>query len=207
MAWVTAIAVAVPCGLVEAWLSGPTPFRILTSLAQPKWALPRWGWMLVGGVCYLIMAYAAATALRLGAPGKPGITFVVAVLLTDGIWNYLLYRRRRIDLAYAYLSPYPTLVVVTTWAIVALDSLVGTLVALYLAFLPYERAIKVEPRTAAAAAVCGCFGRGGGRAHGRRERALRVGWLSPGSRATPESGWGGAISTSSWIRSGGCVRG
>lgn len=138
MAWVTAIVVAAICAVLEAWWSGPKPFLLLASLEQPKWALPSWGWMVIGGVFYLIMTTGAATALRSGASGRPAFALVVAVLLTDGFWNYLLFRRRRIDLAYIYLFPYAALVAGTTWAVFRLNHVAGMLIAFYLAFLPYD---------------------------------------------------------------------
>ncbi|WP_188112781.1 tryptophan-rich sensory protein [Mycobacterium simiae] len=140
MAWVTAIVVAAICAVLEAWLSGPRPFLLLASLQQPKWALPSWGWMVIGGVFYVIMTTAAATALRSGASGRPAFALVVAVLLTDSFWNYLLFRCRRIDWAYSYLFPYAALVAGTTWAVFRLSHVAGMLVALYLAFLPYDMA-------------------------------------------------------------------
>ncbi|RWO51338.1 hypothetical protein [Mesorhizobium sp.] len=47
--WLLALMLAAFCAALEAWLSGPKPFRFLASLKQPRWALPIWGWMIVGG--------------------------------------------------------------------------------------------------------------------------------------------------------------
>jgi tryptophan-rich sensory protein len=136
--WIIAIVIAASCAGLEAWLSGPRPFRLLQSLHQPKWALPLWGWIAIGGLFYAVMAYAAATALKSGGRGVVALLLVVAVMLTDGFWNYLLFRHRRIDWAYRYLFPYTVLVAVTTYSVLALDRPAGMLVLLYLAFLRYD---------------------------------------------------------------------
>jgi translocator protein len=138
MHWMIAIAIAACCALIEAWLSGPRPFRVLASLQQPKWALPVWGWMLVGALFYIVMTNATATALQAGIEGRVALLLVVCVLLTDGFWNYLLFRRRRLDWAYRYLFPYAALVAAATYAVGKLDLLAGLLIGCYLIFLPYD---------------------------------------------------------------------
>lgn len=126
------------CASLEAWLSGPKPFRFLASLKQPRWALPNWGWMIVGGTFYVIMTFGAAAMLQAEERGSAALVMVIAVMVTDGVWNYLLFRRRRLDWAYWYLFPYTVLVAATTVAVLTVDVLAGGLIAIYLAFLPYD---------------------------------------------------------------------
>lgn len=136
--WVIAIAIAASCAILEAWLSGPQPFRVLATLRQPNWALPVWGWMMVGALFYVVMTYSAAAALQAGTDGRVALVLVVCVLITDGFWNYLLFRRRRLDLAYCYLFPYAALVAAATYAVGTLDILAGLMMGCYLIFLPYD---------------------------------------------------------------------
>lgn len=126
------------CAALEVWLSGPKPFRVLASLKQPRWALPIWGWVIVGGAFYAIMSFAAAAMLQAGLQGSVALAMIVAVMVTDGVWNYLLFRRRRLDWAYWYLFPYTVLVAATSGVVFTIDGLAGGLIAAYLAFLPYD---------------------------------------------------------------------
>jgi tryptophan-rich sensory protein len=126
------------CAALEAWLSGPKPFRVLASLKQPRWALPIWGWVIVGVAFYAIMLVAAAAMLQARQQGAVALAMIVAVMVTDGVWNFLLFRRRRLDWAYRYLFPYTVLVAATSVVVFTVDGLAGGLIAVYLAFLPYD---------------------------------------------------------------------
>src|SRR5688572_21917709 len=107
--WLVALALAALCAALEAWMSGPRPFRFLATLKQPRWALPVWGWMVVGGAFYVIMTFAVAAMLRKQEPGLLALALIVTVMIADGVWNYILFRRRRLDWAYRYLFPYTML--------------------------------------------------------------------------------------------------
>ncbi|TIM14990.1 MAG: hypothetical protein E5Y67_09790 [Mesorhizobium sp.] len=76
--------------------------RFLASLKQPRWALPIWGWMIVGGAFYVIMTYGAAAMLQAREQGLVALVMIIAVMVTDGVWNYLLFRYRRLDWAYCW---------------------------------------------------------------------------------------------------------
>ncbi len=136
--WPVALMLVTFCAALEAWLSGPKPFRFLASLEQPRWALPNWGWMIVGGLFYVIMTFAAVAMLQAQERGWVPLVMIIAVMLIDGVWNYLLFRRRRLDWAYWYLFPYTVLVATTTIVVLTVDLLAGGLIAIYLAFLPYD---------------------------------------------------------------------
>ena len=126
------------CAALEAWLSGPKPFRVLASLKQPRWALPIWGWLVVGGAFYAIMCFAIVAMLQAREQGSVALAMIMAVMVTDGVWNYLLFRRRRLDWAYWYLFPYTVLVATTSVVVLTVDLPAGGLIAIYLAFLPYD---------------------------------------------------------------------
>jgi tryptophan-rich sensory protein len=146
-AWPMALLLVACCAALEAWLSGTKPFRLLASLKQPRWALPIWGWMMVGGAFYAIMTVGVAAMLQAGEQGRVPLVLVIAVMVADGVWNYLLFRRRRLDLAYGYLFPYTVLVAATSIAVFKVDALSGGLIAIYLAFLPYDFAWTRAVRT------------------------------------------------------------
>lgn len=138
MNWVVAVVIAGICAAAEAWLSGPKPFAVLESLRQPRWAFPAWGWMIVGAAFYIIFVFALGRMLALGTPGYGAVLLIILVLLTDGFWNFLLFRKRRFDWAYLYLFPYTVLVVASCWLCWTLDAWAGLAILPYIVFLPYD---------------------------------------------------------------------
>ncbi|RWO61674.1 hypothetical protein [Mesorhizobium sp.] len=127
--WLLALMLAAFCAALEAWLSGPKPFRFLASLKQPRWALPIWGWMIVGGAFYVIMTYGASAMLQAREQGfarddnsryghRWGLELPIVPLQTP-----------RLGLL---------LVAATTVAVFTVDMLAGGLIAICFAFLPYD---------------------------------------------------------------------
>lgn len=151
MSWVVAIGIAAACAALEALLSGRAPFKFLQTLKQPSWALPIWGWMAVGGLFYVVMTVGLAQTLEVGGVSSLPAILIVLVLLTDGFWNFLLFRLRRFDWAYWYLFPYALLVILACLATFSVDAVSGALIALYVVFLPYDfawaRALQLMNRS------------------------------------------------------------
>jgi tryptophan-rich sensory protein len=152
---ILAILIAAAAAGLEAVLSGRRPFAFLASLDQPRWALPNAGWMAVGAGFYIIMTYALWRTLEAGDAGRLATSLIVLVLLTDGFWNFLLFRSRRLDWAYWYLFPYAALVAVATAVALTIDPPAAGAMLLYVIFLPYDFAwtralMHRNPRYAAA---------------------------------------------------------
>jgi tryptophan-rich sensory protein len=136
--WLIAIAIALVAAVAEAVMSGPKPFAVLASFRQPHWALPIWGWLVVGAGFYLATTVALARMFEIGAEGWWPATLIVVVLFTDGFWNFLLFRLRRLDLAYLYLFPYALIVVATTHGVARVDLWASAGLVVYCLFLPYD---------------------------------------------------------------------
>jgi tryptophan-rich sensory protein len=136
MSWLIAVSVAAVCACLEASLSGRSPFGFLKSLKQPPWALPTWGWVIVGGLFYVAMTVALAHAID--ASGWFPAALITLVLVTDAFWNYVLFRKRNLSWAYWYLFPYAALVALACAVAFSASPVSGTAIALYLMFLPYD---------------------------------------------------------------------
>ena len=136
--WILAIVIAAASAGLEAWLSGPKPFSVLKSFKQPRWSLPIFGWMAVGGAFYLIMTFALATSLAAGSNGYLAASLVVLVMVTDGFWNLILFRKRQFWGAFWYLFPYTALVLASVFALWNVDFRAALLVSCYAAFLAYD---------------------------------------------------------------------
>lgn len=134
----TAIAICGMAARLEAFLSGPQPFAFLKALRQPAWSLPAPAWIAVGVAFYAIMAIVLARLFMVGRAAMWGVALTMIVLLADAFWNFLFFRLRRFDLAYWYLFPYSAIVVGSAIAAYAVDAVSAGLIALYVAFLPYD---------------------------------------------------------------------
>jgi tryptophan-rich sensory protein len=135
---VAAISICAAASALEAWLSGPRPFAFLRSLQQPAWALPLPAWLAVGIAFYAIMATALARLFAGGGPASLGVASIILVLVSDAFWNALLFRLRRLDLAYLYLFPYSLVVIGAAVSVYFADPVSSLLIAVSVIFLPYD---------------------------------------------------------------------
>jgi tryptophan-rich sensory protein len=138
MSWAIAFGIVVVAAVLEGILSGPKPVAFLASLKQPHWALPGAAWIAVGVVFYGIVFFAVARMLDAGRAGWPALVLLIAMLAANALWNFVLFRRRRLDIAYASLFPYAALVAMTAVAAFAIDWISGVLLGGYLVFLVYD---------------------------------------------------------------------
>lgn len=84
------------------------------------------------------MTFAMTQSMRAIDHGILPVAAVIAVMIADAFWNYLLFRRKRFDWAFWYLFPYTLLVIIAVFAVFDIDRIAGILMACYLAFLPYD---------------------------------------------------------------------
>ena len=79
----------------------------LASLRLPSHAVPFWGWMVIGGLYYLI-CFSVLCRLFLLPPSRgrsAAFALVGAILFINALWNYFFFRTR--NLRYAYLLGLP----------------------------------------------------------------------------------------------------
>jgi tryptophan-rich sensory protein len=67
-----------------------------------------------------------------------GVASIILVLVSDAFWNALLFRLRRLDLAYLYLFPYSLVVIGAAVSVYFADPVSSLLIAVYVIFLPYD---------------------------------------------------------------------
>jgi benzodiazapine receptor len=86
-----ALAMAVAAALVGQALAGDDPFGALSVYRQPWFALPSWGWVVVGIVYYLAMMFVVFRLLRRLPTASIALGVVVGVMIANEVWNVLVF--------------------------------------------------------------------------------------------------------------------
>ena len=137
ISWVVPICICALFALVEGLLSGPHPVQFLRSLNQPQWVMPMPAWIAIGASFYAISAFVLHRLFQQNNAELP-IALTILMLVGNALWNFLFFRLRRLDLAFAYLVPYSALIIalmVTAWLV---DRASAVAIGLYVLFLPYD---------------------------------------------------------------------
>jgi benzodiazapine receptor len=93
---------------LEGLFAGPGIKQRLASLRLPSYAVPFWGWMVIGGLYYVICFCVLYRLFLL--PSSPGraiaLALVGAILFVNALWNYFFFRTRNLFHAYLLGLPY-----------------------------------------------------------------------------------------------------
>lgn len=98
---------------LESLFAGRGIKQRLANLRLPSYAVPFWGWMVIGGLYYVI-CFAILYRLFL-IPPNPERTaaFVLlgAIMFINALWNYFFFRTRNIYHAYLLGLPYSAITI------------------------------------------------------------------------------------------------
>ncbi|HEV2841210.1 MAG TPA: TspO/MBR family protein [Chthoniobacterales bacterium] len=129
---------AIGAGL-EGLFAGGGVKRRLASLRMPAYAVPFWGWVLIGGMYYVI-CFVIWTRLFL-LPHSPArsIAFVLLakMMFINAFWNYLFFRARHLQFAYLIGVPYGAMALVLFFLLLKLDGTAAWCLSPYLTYLIY----------------------------------------------------------------------
>ncbi len=92
---------------LEGFFAGSGIKQRLVNLRLPSYAIPFWGWMVIGGLYYLI-CFAVLYRLFLLPPAPArSVAFALlgAMMFINALWNYFFFRAR--NLFHAYLLGWP----------------------------------------------------------------------------------------------------
>ena len=102
------LAICAVGAALEGLFAGRGVKQRLANLRQPSFAIPFWGWMIIGGFYYLV-CFAVLYRLFL-LPPAPARTAAFALLGTmmfiNALWNYFFFRTRNLFHAYLLGVPY-----------------------------------------------------------------------------------------------------
>ena len=128
---VTALALVAAAAVLGEALAGDDPFAVLAAYEQPWFALPDWGWILVGVVYSVMLIVVVFRLLRRLPPSRNAIALVVGVLLTNELWNVLVFGMRALNAALVGIVAFAVLVLFAVWAAREHDKVATVLLALY----------------------------------------------------------------------------
>jgi tryptophan-rich sensory protein len=80
----------------------------LASLRLPSYAVPFWGWMVIGGLYYVI-CFSILYRLFLLSPSSSrtaAFALICAFMFLNALWNYFFFRTRNLFHAYVLGLPY-----------------------------------------------------------------------------------------------------
>jgi translocator protein len=93
---------------LEGLFAGSGIKQRLANLRVPSYAVPFWGWMVIGGLYYVI-CFSVLYRLFL-LPSSPGrsvaFALVGAIMFVNALWNYFFFRTRNLFHAYLLGLPY-----------------------------------------------------------------------------------------------------
>ena len=132
------LAICVLAAASEGILAGKGAMNWLATLRQPRFAPPPWAWIIIGVLYYLICLLVLSRLLGI-ASGDPfrtlSIVLMLALLVTNALFNYVLFRRRNLLASVAIFVPYDLTAIALTIALFLLDGTAALVFIPYVAYL------------------------------------------------------------------------
>ena len=131
------------CGLaalLEGLFAGKVIKQRLNTLRLPSYAVPFWGWMVIGGLYYVI-CFSILYRLFLLPPAlarSAAFVLIGAMMFINALWNYFFFRARNLFHAYLLGLPYAGIAVVLfVLLLLELDRIAAWFLLPYLVYLFY----------------------------------------------------------------------
>ena len=111
----------------------------LASLRLPAYAIPFWGWGIIGGLYYVICFAVWSRLLLLPSSPARGATFVLlgALMFINALWNYFFFRACNLRYAYLIGLPYNALALALFILLLRLDRTAAWFLLPYMIYLFY----------------------------------------------------------------------
>lgn len=124
---------------LEGLFAGSGIKQRLASLRLPSYAVPFWGWMVIGGLYYVIFFLVLYRLVLL--PPSPGRTaafaLVGAIMFINALWNYFFFRTRNLFHAYLLGLPYGLIALSLFLLLLRLDRMAAWCLLPYILYLFY----------------------------------------------------------------------
>jgi translocator protein len=108
---VYSLAICALGAALEGLFAGRGIKQRLANLRLPSYAVPFWGWMVIGGLYYLICFTVLYRLFLLPATYARSAAFALlgTIMFINAIWNYFFFRTRNLFYAYLLGLPYNAL--------------------------------------------------------------------------------------------------
>ena len=140
-AWIALVICGLAAALEGAWAGGGVKERF-AALKMPRRAPSLGLWITIGVAYYVIYFIVLTRVLNLASsPARTfALTLIWAVLLMNGFWNLLFFRRRDLRLSFLAGLLYSVAAVWLLLLLMRLDSTAAAWLSPYAAYLPYANA-------------------------------------------------------------------
>jgi benzodiazapine receptor len=134
------LAICALGAILEGLFAGSGVRKRLANLRLPSYAVPFWGWMVIGGLYYLICFSVLCRLFMLPCtPGRSAaFALMAAIMFINALWNYFFFRTRNLFHAYLLGLPYGA-IAITLFSLLLLrvDRLAAWCLLPYLFYLSY----------------------------------------------------------------------
>ncbi len=139
---------------LEGLFAGSGIRQRLASLRLPSYAVPFWGWMVIGGLYYVVCFSVLYRLFSLPSSPERTAAFVLvgAIMFINALWNYFFFRTRNLFHAYLLGLPYGAIAISLFFLLLLrLDRMAAWCLLPYILYLFYGnlwgyRIWKLNPR-------------------------------------------------------------
>lgn len=133
------LAICMLGAALEGLFAGSGIKQRLATLRLPSYAVPFWGWMVIG-VLYYLICFSVLYRLFL-LPPSPGRTaafaLIGAFMFINALWNYFFFRTRNLFHAYLLGLPYNAIALALFFLLLRIDRTAGWCLLPYILYLFY----------------------------------------------------------------------
>jgi benzodiazapine receptor len=105
---ICSLAICAVGAALEGLFAGRGIKQRLANLRLPSYAVPFWGWIVIGGLYYVICFAILCRLFLLPPSNARSVAFALlgAIMLINALWNYFFFRTRNLFHAYLLGLPY-----------------------------------------------------------------------------------------------------
>ena len=137
-----AAAICAVAALLEGIAAGSGVRQHLTTLRQPRWALPFAAWLLVGGLYYLLCFAVLFRLLALPPSYRRtfALTTIVVLMVANAGFNVIFFRRRNLFASFVFFLPYSAVAIALFVQLLVLEPATAAIFGPYLLYFIYATA-------------------------------------------------------------------
>jgi tryptophan-rich sensory protein len=136
-------SICLAAAAAEGLLAGGDVRRALAEIRQPRWALPLFGWILIGlayySACFFVLWRLLGTGLE-QTEVTAAFVLLAVIMAANAAFNWFFFRRRDFRTSFWFFVPYAVLVAALIVMLSRIDTPSAAVFVIYAAYLPYALA-------------------------------------------------------------------